>query len=184
MPAPKNFKGRPGSGKVRQFYWPRCSVCQYMKNNEQFRTAVMRSTYFKPDGVDSLAQVLRDFNDPFKLSTVYLHMQRHQESDLMLARKRFAKLPPEKKIILPGDNVPGQAIAVVEGDVVSQEQHELGLDEFIRKGREMLEENKLPITATTYLQAIKIKSDNNKSAKDRRMEMIKQFFSGGSDAKT
>lgn len=98
----------------------------------------------------------------------------------MMARKRY-----NLGVILPGDTVPANAppaavaAATVEGDVVSRAQHELGLDEFIRSGRDKLLRGEMTITATNYLQAIKIKSDNEKNTKDRRLEMIKNFFSGG-----
>lgn len=144
----------------------------------------MQSTYFNPQGTESLAQVIHDFGDLFKLPTVYLHMSRHQESDLQKARKRFTPRNPEL-VVHPhnaGAGLPAVAGAV-ESAVTSQSEHEMALDEFIYEGRQKLLAKEMPITATNFLQAIKIKSDNEKSTKDRRMEMIKQFFTGGGEKK-
>lgn len=127
----------------------------------------MQSTYFNPKGQESLAMVIHDFGDPFPLSTCYAHMQRHQDEDLIRARKRFQTIAP------PEDT---QAMTAIEGQVVSEAQHETGLDEFIREGREKLLRKEMSISATTYLQAIKIKADIDKSTKDRRLDAAKAFF--------
>ena len=176
MPGPENFKPRPGSGRVRQFYRKNCMPCQLMKKDPTFRLRVMQSRYFNPKGRESLASVVHDYGDPFALATIYAHMSRHQESDLQKARRRYAEVPHPH-------STPLVVSSAVEGEVVSQSQHELGLDEFIREGREKLLRKEMSITATTYLQAIKIRTDIDKTTKDRRMEMIKNFFAGANSEK-
>lgn len=156
---------------VRRVYWPNCMVCQYMKKNKDFRYRIMTSTYFHPEGQESAAEVVHAFGDPFKLSTFYAHLQRHQAKDLIKAQQRFdikhKTDKPDAKLI----------IGAVEGTVENTgEAHEQGLDEFIRDGRALLASGELKVTATTFLQAIKIKSDNEKSTKDRRLEAMKAIF--------
>lgn len=148
-----------------------------MKKNPVFRLRVMQSSYFKPEGNESLATVVHDFGDPIKLTAVYMHMQRHQAGDLMTARKRFNKA--NAPIVPQGL---AQAAGAVEGQVVSQASHEIALDEFIREGHDKLLRKEMPISATNFLQALKIKSDNEKNTKDRRLDMIKSFFAGDSKA--
>lgn len=143
-----------------------------------FRYKVMNSTYFKPEGNQSLAEVLREFGEPLKLATVYMHMARHQESDLMNARKRYKSAATQDPT--NPTNLPVLAGAV-EGEVVSQGEHEQALDAFIKEGYNKLRAREMNITATNFLAAIKIKSDNEKNTKDRRMDMIKSFFSGKKD---
>ena len=143
-----------------------------MKKNPPFRYRVMQSKYFQPSGNESLADVVHAFGDPFPIGSVYVHMGRHQNYDLRKARERFKELEhPQQGIV--------NAAAAVEGEVVTSGEHELGLDEFIREGRQKLLRNEMPISATNYLAAIKIKADIQKSAKDRRLDMIKSFFAGG-----
>ena len=165
---------------VRQIYWPNCSVCKFMKKNPTFRLRVMQSKYFQPSGHESLATVVHDFGDPFKLAAIYMHMQRHQAQDLIAAKKRFDSTNATGN---PHNSSPVVPIAAVEGEVVSQGEHESALDEFIREGHEKLMRKEMPISATTFLAAIKIRSEINKSAKDRRLDMIKSFFAGGDSAK-
>lgn len=141
-----------------------------MKKNPAFRLRVMQSKYFNPAGHESVATVVHDFADPFTMPSMYTHLQRHQESDIQKARKRF------KEIDHP-HNVPLAKVAgAVEGEVLSTQQHELGLDEFIREGREKLLRKEMTISASNYLEAIKIKAGIEKNTKDRRMDMIKSFF--------
>lgn len=143
-----------------------------MKKNPTFRLRAMQSKYFQPSGSESLATVVHDFGDPFPIITVYRHMHRHQLNDLIKARQRFKEVEhPHTGLV--------QAAGAVEGDIVSKGEHELGLDEFIREGRQKLLRKEMTISATTYLAAIKIKSDVEKSTKDRRLDMVKSFFAGG-----
>lgn len=144
-----------------------------MRKNPPFRLRCMQSKYFNPAGHESLAAVVHDFGDPFPLATMYMHMWRHQESDIQRARKKF------KEIEHPHSSSKPTPVDVVEGDVVSKAEHEKTLDEFIFEGRQKLLRRELPITATTLLAAIKIRSDIDKTTKDRRLDMIKSFFAGG-----
>jgi hypothetical protein len=165
--------GKPARRPARKLYWDRCNVCQYMKKNPVFRLRVMQSSYFNPEGTESLARVVHDFGDPVTTGAIYIHMQRHQANDLEIARRRYTG---PRKLKVPDILLPATA---VEGEVNSVAAHELGLDEFIKQGRAQLALKEMPLSATNFLQAIKIKSDIEKNTKDRRMEMIKAFFSGG-----
>lgn len=133
----------------------------------------MASTYFTPTGVETLSDVVYRYEVPLKLPAIYNHMKRHQWKDLQKAEE--AQAP--KEVTLPSVLQP-PIVAAVEGEVVSTQDHEVGLDDFIRKGREKLMADQLPITATTYLQAIKIKADIDKNTKDRRLDAVKSLFKG------
>lgn len=140
-----------------------------MKQHPDFKLRCMKSSYFTELGTESLMDVVHAYGDPFNPSTMYAHMKRHQTKDLIMAEKAIER---KNKAAPP-------IIDVVESRIDSITEHERGLDEFITVGRNKLSVGELPITANAYLQAIKIKSDIEKNTKDRRMEMIKSFFSGG-----
>lgn len=141
-----------------------------MKKNPPFRYRVMQSKYFQPSGTESLADVIHAFGDPFPQGSMYVHMGRHQENDVIQAKKRFSALEKPTGII--------PVAAAVEGEVMSAGVHEQGLDEFIQEGTEKLRRKEMTISATNYLAAIKIKADIQKTTKDRRLDMIKSFFAG------
>jgi len=162
---------------VRRVYWPNCSVCQYMKKNRDFRYRIMQSTYFNPNGTESAGEVVHAFGDPFVLSTFYAHMQRHQHKDLIKAQVVYDKSELAKTETVS----PAVVIGAVEGEIVSSRPHEQGLDEFIKEGREKLIRKELQITSTSYLQAIKIKMDNEAKTKDRRLDAVKTMFKGITD---
>lgn len=150
-----------------------------MKKNPAFRLRVMQSKYFQPSGHESLADVIHSFGDPFGLPVAYAHMQRHQASDLIAAKKRFEG-STIASVHNSGPNKVVVAVGAVEGQVISQGEHETALDEFIRVGHEKLQAREMTISATNFLKAIEVRANINKNTKDRRMEMIKSFFSGGS----
>lgn len=168
---PKGVKHR--NKGVARVYWPNCSVCQYMKKNSDFRYRVMQSTYFNPQGTENLMDVVHSFGDPFKSTTMYQHMRRHQAKDLIKAASKF-----DENGNLLIDNRMKPTIEVIENPTSSTTNYELGLDEFIQAGRDKMARGELPISASTFVAAIKAKADIEKSTKDRRLDMVKAFFSG------
>lgn len=143
-------------------YRPNCSVCQYMKRNRDFRQRVMQSTYFNPEGTETVMDINLAFGAPFKRAMLYAHLKRHQSKDLIKAKPI----------------VPAEVIMGVEANSMSTTEHEVALDEFIHEGRNKMARGELSITSQTLLQAIKTKADIEKNTKDRRMDMIKAFFLG------
>lgn len=136
----------------------------------------MQSTYFNPNGHESAMAVVHAFGDPFLTTTFYAHMQRHQAKDVIDAERRFSV---EEATKLREQGITPNATALVkgvEGEVGSTGQHESGLDEFIAEGRAKLLRREMSITATTYLQAIKIKADIERTTKDRRLDMVKTLM--------
>lgn len=158
-------KIRKNSGIGRK-YWPNCTVCKYMKANPAFRSRFVNSTYFNTDGTESAAEVLYAYHMPFTLSLMYAHIRRHMQSQI----KKAEMIQASKAIDV-------DPLLIVESPTASSGEHEQGLDDFINEGRAKLAVGELQINATSFLQAIKIKADIEKSTKDRRLDGIKAFFS-------
>lgn len=160
-----------------RIYSPGCSVCQYMQKNADFRRRLMASTYFTPHGHESVGDIISAFGDPFTMGTVYQHLRRHQSKDLIRSLKKF--------------NDDGTAISqavnstlnIVDAPPVSTSYHQKALDEFIEEGRLKMRLGDISITATSYLQAIKIKEESEKGNKDRRLDALKTLFRGASPKK-
>jgi hypothetical protein len=55
---------------------------------------------------------------------------------------------------------------------------DMGLDDFIQAGRDKLARGELVINSQTFLTAIKIKKDDEKSNKDRKVDLLRTMFSG------
>lgn len=165
-------------------YFPKCTVCQYMKKHKEYRDACLRSTYFDPRGTESLGAVNDKWGTPVKVQTLYRHMQRHQTRDIVNAEAlaRLNGTPLVWQRTRKPKEVDKEALtntaAVVEAPVGSAQQHEQGLDDFIQKGRVKLATGEMTINAANYLSAIKIKADIEKNTKDRRIELLRNMFSG------
>lgn len=173
-------------------------VCQYMKKHQDYRFACLRSTYFDPNGTESLLAVHERFGNPFKQPTLYRHMQLHQKRDIERS-ERLAKVNGEPSKVWQRNTVKSVVKAdpevektkellqntekVVEAPVGPRQQYEIGLDEFIALGRDRLQHNEMAISATNYIQAIKVKAEIEKTTKDRRLEMLRSMFQGAAPQK-
>lgn len=152
---------------------PNCSVCQYMKKNKEFRFQIFNSSYFNPEGKSGPMQVVHAYGDPFIEVTLYACLQRHHGKN----RIRAAAKVVDGQVVV--DSRFKSTVEVVEQIATgSVTNHELGLDDFIQQGRDKLARNELQITATTFLQAIKTKMDNDAKTKDRRADMLQGLFKG------
>jgi hypothetical protein len=180
---------------VQKRKWnPRCSVCMRMKKDKPFREAVMQSTYFNLNGSETLLDVNNRYAQPFKMPTLYRHMQRHQAADIQISEKlaeakgvstpnwqRRTRQTAHKEVPSELAKIDMEAIdntvAIIEGGRATS-VHEQALDEFISIGRAKMDLGQVPISAANYIAAIKIKADIEKGNKDRKVDLLKNMFSG------
>jgi len=182
-----------GSGVTKKNKWkPNCSVCQKMKKDKAFREACMASTYFDPNGLESLLEVNNRYAQPFKMPTLYRHMSRHQQDDIDIAEKlaeangivsknwqRKTRQTAHKSLpTAPGLDKEAieNTVAIVEGG--GKPDFEKALDKFIKVGEAKLELGQIPISAANLVQAIKVKADIEMRTKDRKLDMLKSMFVG------
>lgn len=170
-------KQTAAASKASRIYWAKCSVCQYMKTHQDFRLAVMNSSYFNIYGEEKLSQVLLRYNVEFNLPLMYAHFKRHQPRDIQkkIDDEKNELYRARKKGLIKPKFIQGVPLEVLGTDVKA---HEIGLDDFIKLGHEKLRRAEMPINAATYLQAIKIKADIDKSNKDRGVDVFKTMFRG------
>lgn len=184
-----------------RIYWPNCSVCQHMKKHKDYRYACMRSTYFDPNGGESLLAVNERYGNPFKLPTLYRHMTRHQKVDIERA-ERLAKIAGEPSKVwqrqtgqskhkreaeevklAKTESLLANTVEVIEADVMPRQAYEVGLDQFIAMGADRLKHGEMSISAANYISAIKVKAEIERTTKDRRLEMLKNMFVGAAPKK-
>jgi len=135
--------------------------------------AFMTSSYFNPSSTTSLPAVLRAYGNPVGMVNVYAHIKRHQYAHSLQAPSKIVdgKLYVDKRM-----KPTFEVVEALPGSPTTN--HELGLDDFIARGRAKLASGELTITATTFLQAIKVKMDNDAKTKDRRADMLTGLFKG------
>lgn len=150
----------------------------------------MLCTYFDKNGAESLADVVKRFNDPFPMTNIYQHTTRHMRGKELRWRKAL-KLE-EKSVAMKkkerAKEILNETLNAVEAPVYSQGEHIDALDEFIAAGRRKIEAGQMPITAQTYVQALKAKAEIENKTKDRRYDALKSLFAGaapkGEDGQT
>jgi 5-hydroxyisourate hydrolase-like protein (transthyretin family) len=176
-------------------------VCQYMRKHQDYRYACLRSTYFDPNGKESLLATNERYGKPFKLPTLYQHMKRHQKRDIERS-ERLAEITGEpsktwqrktvkteliraekKKELEKVEDVIQNTETVIDAPLSRRQQYEIGLDEFIALGRDRLKHNEMAISAANFIAAVKVKADIERTTKDRRLEMLRSMFSGAAPKK-
>jgi hypothetical protein len=171
----------------KQIWRKNCQVCQRMKKDRDFRDACLASTYFNPDGKETLMAVNNKYGHPFKMPTLYRHMTVHQAEDIRMSEKlaeiRGIQTPNWQRRTTRGQDkqIDVQAVentvALVEGKNVKP-SFEQALDEFIEVGRAKMSARDIPISAANYIAAIKVKADIEMRTKDRRLDLLKGMFQG------
>lgn len=151
---------------------PNCSVCQYMKRNKDFRFLIFDSSYFNPESKTSPQKINRSYGEQFKQVTLLACLRKHHKGAVNRAPSKIVN----GQLVIDSRMKP--TFEVIEMPTGSTTNHELGLDDFIAKGRDKLARGELQLTATTFLQAIKIKMDNDAKTKDRRVDMLQGLFKG------
>lgn len=145
-----------------------------MRKHEDFKLAIMNSSYFNHKGTETASQVLLRYEAPFNIKAFYTHCGRHQKKDMIARKMRMEIL---KQSGLPAPNIQGVPIDLIKKPK-EEGEFRMGLDEFIAAGRAKLNRGELPITAQTFLQAIKIKVDDESKNKDRGADLFKTMFKG------
>lgn len=149
-------------------YSKRCVHCKYMKKKPGYTYRVFNSKYFNSQGQESLPDVWRSFGVDMHPQTIYNCLKRH-----------FKNYKPAVSMTLNGDI--SQKLAATEGLLegrIPLNSHEVGLEEFISQGREMVRRGEMAITASNYITAIKVKSEIDRTNKDRKLDLLKTMFSG------
>jgi hypothetical protein len=119
-------------------------------------------------------KVNKQYGSPFKQAMLYSCLRTHHHQEIV---RPPTHIDEKGQVIL--DNRYKPTFEVIESiPTGSTSNHELGLDDFIAKGRVMLAKGELRITASTFLTAVKTKMDNEARTKDRRADMLQGLFKG------
>lgn len=167
-----------------------------MKKQPDYKRDCLRSAYFDPNAKESLMAVNERWNNPFKMPTLYRHMQMHQKRDISRS-ERLAKLDGtpskvwqrntikqvEKREDNPVTEIIETTEKLLETSKLPSQTHELVLDKFITIGEDRLAHNEIPITATNLLKAIEIKAKIEQTTKDRKLDMLRSMFTGAAPKK-
>lgn len=150
-----------------------------MKRHTGFTYRLLQSKFFNSGGMETMPDVLRAFQVPIHIQTVYGCLKNHH-ANLSLKPAITVSEDGTKLLI---DKRMKETTELIEAPANGVANHELGLDDFIKQGRSMLVRGEMVITPATFLQAVKIKADIDKSTKDRRLDALKTMFTGASGKK-
>jgi hypothetical protein len=115
--------------------------------------------------------VNRAFGEPFKEQNLYRCLKQHHGYLLVQAPTKVV----DGQIII--DNRIKPTFEVVE-NTQGTSNAELGLEEFINKGRDKLARGEMQISAATFVAALGKRMDIDAKTKDRRADMLQGLFKG------
>lgn len=150
-----------------------CSHCNFMKKYKAYCQEVFNSTYFDKTEQLTLPSVMAKYSCTIPRQTVYNCLKRHHAAFL---NRPATRVNSKGEVVVDSRFAATETILDTPTGLVKN--HELGLDEFINKGRDMVARGEIAITAANYITAIRIKSEIDKSNKDRKLDLLKSMFSG------
>lgn len=175
-----------GRAKVR--YMKSCATCQLMKKDHRFRARVYSSNFFNPaTGVESIKDICAQYRDPtfpwypawMKVPpshvSVYNHIKRNHLDISPQQRKKMADafiIDAQRSAQYSARKKETKLQAVEEYKEKIREQygdrkeHVKKLDDLIILGDKMVKEGTLKLTAGTYIQALALRENVDKNAKD------------------
>lgn len=142
-----------------------------MKKDKDFRNRIFASSYFSLGGEESPQKVNKSYGEPFSPNLLYACLKRHHGHLV----DRTATRVVNGEVVIDQRFKP--TFEVIE-NVGATSNAELGLEEFIAKGRQMLASGELKITATTLVAALGKRMDIDAKTKDRRADMLQGLFKG------
>lgn len=163
-------------GRLRRFKLEgRCKTCQYTLDHKRFHDDLLNTTYFDPNGFESIPELIRRFkvNKSLGYRNVMYHVTHHvapvqKHNEIIKAEAAAAqKVISEKEL--------AQAIAVPTADT----EYERALDTTIEMYHQQLKTGKLKLTVNTGLQAIKTKAEIESKNRDRKLDFLKAFSAMG-----
>jgi len=155
-----------------KMYYPRCRTCAYAKENSHWRKQLQQTRWFDENSPETISDFYHRTTPPVPYLAFYRHMLNHttvMKHSLENRKKKEQGLPINREIA-PDILVPDLSnVEVVDTDYMG------ALDETIRKFHTAVRTNKIPLSLTGGLQAIKIRADIDKSNKDRKLDAFKAF---------
>jgi len=147
---------------------PRCKICKLIKGGDkELYKRIANSSYFNPNGKESLIAIQREYKAFFAPEIIYRHVRKHQTYDGTESIKRSTTAIDR---IAKQEIAKSQPIKPVEV-----------WDEVLELAKQEMAEGKIKLNAGHLLKAAKDKSDFEFKKKDQEMklaEMIYHFASG------
>jgi hypothetical protein len=124
-------------------------------------------------GMESMAEVAIAFKVDINLNTLYKCMKNHHAH---MKGKPAIRVNQKGEVVIDNNYITTQDLINSPDGIINN--HELGLDEIIHHGRNLLASGQMQVTAQHFISAIKVKADIEKSNKDRKLDLLKSMFTG------
>lgn len=161
-----------------------CVTCRMAKSDVGLRRRIRYAAYKREQGDETLGDIAGEIG--VGTQSIYNHAKRHMEdiSDRYIDRSRVqaakkvaevrAKVQKEAELVISTATM--DAIEVRPLEIVA-------LDDYIAQAKAMIDNKELKITATTFLQATKIKSDWQVKQQTNKTEFMKAIYAMASGDK-
>lgn len=154
-------------------YKPNCAACQLTRGKTKLRQRVSKAAFRREPGDETLQDIAKELH--ISSAGMYNHAKKHLSirddtpdvREVRVAKKvNDIKAAAQKKVEL----------AIDHDDVLPEDESIAALKEYILQGHAMIREGKLPITAQSFLQAVRIDVDYKSKQKDRQVDIIKTMY--------
>lgn len=163
-------------------YKVNCSICQKAKNDPKMRNRIRRAAFDREEGDETLRDIAFWYN--LSPSAMYNHAKKHikpvdtESRSMVIAAKKVATIQAnvQKEAELQLDR---QTVDEIDARPVEI----MGLDEYIAQGIDTIQKGELKITPSSFLAAVKIKTDWSSKQQTNKIELMRTIAAFASGAK-
>lgn len=175
-------------------YKKNCKICQLIKANPKLKDRIYRSSYFVPEGYESLSAISEDYVGQFGLNSLYNHVKKHQtvtagrraQKTMTLIAKKAQKQQEdlESAAGLPTLDENGVVDVLATPVMPKNPGYEDVWNEVLAVASEQLRNGNMKLTAANMLTAARDKSVYEDKKKDRQLAMLQMIahFTSGENA--
>lgn len=165
-------------------YKKNCSVCQVSRNNPRLRVRIRYAAFKRVNGDETLADIAKEYS--LNLAPMYNHAKKHitDNSDVQQARR---EVMTAKKVEIVRSEAQKELELSLDSDTVdgleSRPAEVMSLDDYLAQAADLIKKGELKITASTYLAAVKIRTEWASKQQGNKLEFLKTMAAFASGVK-
>lgn len=163
-------------------YKSTCKLCKLSKSTPGLKKRIYHAKFNWQDGDETLMDIYRSFEGVFTKMGMYNHCNKH--IDERRASESVLEVQTAKKVEKVRAAVNKELeVGFERGEMTITDEYELGLNDYIGQGLDILRKGNMKITEKGFLTAIKIKSDIQAKKRGQDIEIMKSIYSFSSGEK-
>jgi len=155
-------------------YRANCKVCQIAQKDAKLRVRLRKAAFNRDEGGETLKDIAIEYG--MTTAAVYNHAKKHIQDTSEANEKRHQTLMIRKQAEIQAKAQKEFELALKPDEFESTEPRTteiMALDDYIAQGYDEIKKGTLKITASSFLAAVKIRTDQRAKSANNKIELIK-----------